>query len=342
MDRFVILLLLVLNISCKGQTRTALPTDSFRIQARDTTSLYGPTTMVRNVKQGSNGSILMAASFGGVLRYDGKSFTNLAGTLGRRRYWDVLEDSQGILWFASTDSGVYRYDGKSFQHFTTREGLASNSVFVIYEDRAGIIWFGTGGGVSRYDGTIMQNLTTMDGLPDNEIHTILEDKSGRVWFGTRGDACYYNGKTFTVFKNRDGRPFSNVWSIIEDKKGNIWFGASIIDKKVGSTVYLTNGLWCYDGESYKEIARTSASAIKEDKKGNIWITGASSPNGVGTWSLSRFDRKALDEPNLTATIIFSSEMMLCNILEAKDGSIWFGSINGVYRYDGKTVTDFKK
>ena len=33
--------------------------------------------------------------------------------------------------------------------------------------------------------------------------------------------------------------------------------------------------------------------------------------------------------------------MLCNILEANDGSIWFGSMNGVYRYDGKTITDFK-
>jgi len=32
------------------------------------------------------------------------------------------------------------------------------------------------------------------------------------------------------------------------------------------------------------------------------------------------------------------------ILEANDGSIWFGglgSMSGVYRYDGKTITDFK-
>jgi len=29
------------------------------------------------------------------------------------------------------------------------------------------------------------------------------------------------------------------------------------------------------------------------------------------------------------------------IMEANDGSIWFGAANGVYRYDGKTITDFK-
>ncbi|WP_276485559.1 hypothetical protein [Paraflavitalea pollutisoli] len=30
------------------------------------------------------------------------------------------------------------------------------------------------------------------------------------------------------------------------------------------------------------------------------------------------------------------------IVEAKDGSIWFGSGGGVFRYDGKTVKDFKE
>ena len=29
------------------------------------------------------------------------------------------------------------------------------------------------------------------------------------------------------------------------------------------------------------------------------------------------------------------------ILEANNGSIWFGSSGSVYRYDGKTITDFK-
>lgn len=33
--------------------------------------------------------------------------------------------------------------------------------------------------------------------------------------------------------------------------------------------------------------------------------------------------------------------MLFGILEATDGRIWFGS-GGAYRYDGKSITDFKK
>ena len=34
-------------------------------------------------------------------------------------------------------------------------------------------------------------------------------------------------------------------------------------------------------------------------------------------------------------------MDFLGILEANDGSIWFGSGGGVHRYDGKTITDFK-
>jgi sugar lactone lactonase YvrE len=36
--------------------------------------------------------------------------------------------------------------------------------------------------------------------------------------------------------------------------------------------------------------------------------------------------------------------VLSKILEANDGSIWFGAMGpeaGVYRYDGKTITNFK-
>ena len=46
-------------------------------------------------------------------------------------------------------------------------------------------------------------------------------------------------------------------------------------------------------------------------------------------------------------IEIAQSLNLFGILEASDGSIWFGSFDGVYRYDskqavGNTITDFKK
>jgi len=33
--------------------------------------------------------------------------------------------------------------------------------------------------------------------------------------------------------------------------------------------------------------------------------------------------------------------MIFGILEANDESIWFGADDGVYRYDGNSINDFK-
>lgn len=320
----ILFLMLICQTSC-GQKQTESHKDNINYDIKDTVTSHGPNTMVRHLTKGRNGTILFAASWGGIFRYDGKSFRNLTSKIGSRRYWNVLEDRRENLWFATTDSGVYRYNTKSFQHYTTREGLASNGVFSIYEDRAGIIWFGTGGGISRYDGKSFQNFTTKERLSDNGIHTILEDKTGKLWFGTSGGVCYYDGKKFTVFQNNDGKAINNVWSIIEDKKGNIWFGG--------------NGLWRYNGSTVTSITRQFIGNVYEDSKGNIWTTGEVKPNG--SWTLSRLDQKSLYNKNPTVTEIMSQPLMLCGILEANDGSIWVGSMHGVYRYDGKTTMEFK-
>ncbi len=328
---YALFLMSVFYTSC-GQNQTDVLEAYIKSEFKDTVTSYGPSRMVRNVKQAKNGDILIAA-YNGVFRYDGKSFTNITSRIPSPSFWDVLEDRKGNLWFGTRDSGVYRFNGKSFQHFTTRQGLASNISLHIYEDKAGNIWFGTGGGASRYDGKSFRNFTTKEGLSHNGLNTIMEDKTGKLWFGTRGDACFYDGKTFTVFRNKDGKAFNNVWSIIEDKKGNIWLGDN-------------DGLWRYDGSTFTKVTPRGASAIIEDKKGNIWTTGNVNPPGGTVWALSRYDHKSLynKKPTVTEIMSIKGTGALCGILEANDGSIWFGALgpqSGVYRYDGKTITDFK-
>jgi len=337
MKKFVKLFaLFLMSVFCTycGQNQTNVPQDNYskrpyglsESQLKELATSKVPMSQVRNIKQDRNGNILIAASLSGVFRYDGKSFTNLTSSkIGICGFWDVLEDRKGNLWFASIDSGVYYYNGRSFQHFTTREGLANNNVGSIYEDKAGNMWFGA----SRYDGKSFRNFTTKDGLTDNGVKAIMEDKTGKLWFATGDGPCFYDEKTFTVLKNKDGKAFKNVWSIIEDKKGNIWFGDN-------------DGLWRYDGRTFTKVSQRGAYGIIEDKKGNIWTTGVVNPRIGNVWALSRYDAKSLYNKMPTVTEIKSGGMMaFLGILEANDGSIWFGSPGGVYRYDGKTITDFR-
>lgn len=328
---YTLFLMLVFNTTC-GQNKTNPPQDNIKhnrtglseSQLKEAATSKVPMTMVRNVRKARNGDILVA-SYLGVYRYDGKSFTNITSTIQWPTFWDVLEDRKGNLWFASQDSGVYYYNGKSFRHFTAKDGLGINSAMHIYEDRAGNIWFGA----SRYDGKSFRNFTTKDGFPSNSIRLLLEDKTGKLWFGAQGENMFvYDGKTYTVLKNQDGKAFKNVWSVIEDKKGNIWFGDF-------------DGLWRYDGSTFTKVSQKGAYAIIEDKKGNIWTTGAVNPPDGEDWALSRYDQKTLYDKKPTVTEIMSGQPGLLGLLEANDGSIWFGSYRGVYRYDGKTITDFK-
>jgi ligand-binding sensor domain-containing protein len=316
------------------------------IETKDVSTSQGPNRITRNIIQDKKSNIWIAA-FDGIFRYDGKSFTNITSKVSPARFFSVLEDRKGNFWFASVGSGVYYYDGISFRNFTTKDGLASNDVTCIYEDKTGNIWFGTEGGASRYDGKSFRNfkmkeaprVTQADSihisvyqypLPEaswmhNDVNSIIEDKTGKLWFGTRGYACVYDGKTFTTITNKDRKPFANVRSIIKDKKGNIWLGGN-------------DGLWRYDGNTFTNFTQKFVGYIYEDKKGNIW-TSSESANARG-WVLSRYDEKSLSNIKPIVTEI-TNKPMIFGILEDDKGNMWFGSFDGAHRYDGKTITDFK-
>jgi ligand-binding sensor domain-containing protein len=321
---YTLLLMSVFVTSCEQNQTTAVK-ESIKSETKDTVSpLWPKNNKVNKIKKGRNGNIL-AVSDSGVFRYDGKLFTDLTSKLGSHRFSDALEDLHGNIWFTAAD-GVYSYNGKSFQHFTTREGLANDTVMCIYEDKAGIIWFGTWDGISRYDGKYFQNFTMKEFHRNDCVTTIMEDKTGKLWIGTRLDVLIYDGRTFTHLTSKNGRAI-DIWSIIEDKKGNIWLGGY-------------DGLLRYDGKTFTYLKHnrfTYVLNIIEEKKGSIWTAGKVAP---GQYALSRYDQKSLYDKNPTVTGIMSGITAFSGLLEAKDGSIWFGYAGGLYRYDGKTIHAF--
>jgi ligand-binding sensor domain-containing protein len=328
-DKYVLPLMLIFCTSC-GQNQAEGKKIIINSETKGVVTPYGPKWITRNVIQDRQGNIWIA-SFDGIFRYDGKSFLNITSKVTSARFFSILEDKKGNFWLGSIGSGVYYYDGKSFQNFTTRDGLARNSVTCIYEDKTGNVWFGA----SRYDGKSFRNFTTKEGLSNNDVNSVIEDKTGKFWFATRGDTFIYDGKTFSVFTH-DGKPFTNVRSMIEDKKGNIWLGGP-------------EGLWRYDGSTFTNFTQKSVGHIIEDKKGNIWTCSesAESPSWVGSqtgniqdWALSRYDGNSLSNERPTVSEI-RNKGMIFGFLIAFDGSIWFGGFDGVHRYDGNTITDFK-
>jgi ligand-binding sensor domain-containing protein len=340
---YTLFLIVVFCTSSKGQNKTDGPKNNNKSE-NDAVTTYGPSSVTRAIRQDRNGNIWIA-SWEGVFRYDGKSFTNITSGVSSARFFSILADRKGNFWFGSIGSGVYYYDEKSlptgqaaFQNFTTSDGLFNNEINCIYEDKAGNIWFGVNGGASRYDGILFRNYM-MNGdvvnedktgksfpniRPSKSVNSIVEDKSGNLWFGTTDNTFVYDGKTFTVVANK-GKPFTNVRTIIEDKKGNIWLGGE--------------GLWRYDGSTFTNFSHNFVLYVYEDKDGNIW-TSSTIHSPDQNWLLSRYEAKSLDIGKPTVTEIKRQVGAIFCILEAYDGSIWFAA-HGVYRYDGKTIQEFK-
>ena len=142
----------------------------------------------------SFGNIWIGFYEGGVVRFDGDRFeyfgTNegfpAAGLIS-----DLHIDTKGRLWLGSSVGGLIRVDDPgaktlSFVYLTTADGLVSNNVRTVTEDRFGRIYIGTASGVDRIspDTGRIKHYSVNDGLAADFVVDSHLDKNGNLWFAT--------------------------------------------------------------------------------------------------------------------------------------------------------------
>src|SRR4051812_16157740 len=129
------------RVSAQTPAAVTMAIDPYFIEGTDTFSTHGPKSITRNLLQDRNGNFWLA-SWQGIIKYDGKQFTNVTLKEGLIHFhvFYAFEDKAGNLWFSTVRGGLYRYDGKTFRLFTTKDGLADNSVSCMMEDKAGNLW----------------------------------------------------------------------------------------------------------------------------------------------------------------------------------------------------------
>ncbi len=133
-------------------------------------------------------------------------------------------------------------------HIGTENGLSQGSVYSIFKDSRGIIWFGTQDGLNAYDGRkikIFKQSNLKGTLHGNRIGGIIEDNDGDLWIGTESGLNKYNYFTddfICYFKNQE------VFPLLANKN-YIWIHASKsgyikIDKTTGKwTTFYEKGLF---------------------------------------------------------------------------------------------------
>ncbi|MBK8392096.1 MAG: hypothetical protein IPL23_23775 [Saprospiraceae bacterium] len=154
---------------------------------------------IRGIQEDSSGNMYFDTGQG-VSKFDGLTFSNLliAKPNSLKNNWVLQPDD---LWFMSSfnNNGVYRFDGEYLHHLefpkSPQEGefykknpgtsLKPYSLYTIYKDKKGYMWFGTSSlGVCRFDGETIswhyedQLQTTLEG-GDFGARAIFEDKDGK-------------------------------------------------------------------------------------------------------------------------------------------------------------------
>jgi len=230
-----------------------------------------------------------------------------------------LQDKAGNMWFGTGADGIYYYDGRTFTNFTRVDGLCHNDMLCCMEDKAGNIWFGTRNGVIRY--------TPSSGRPGKTdfISFLISANTIDITTHIKESYSYLAADNF-------------VWSIFQDKAGKIWFGTNkgpyIYDLTTNPnndtpqfTRFLDDGhIANKDNVHLKDIT-----SMVEDGKGNIWFaSGYAKEDGI-----CRFDGRTITSYKPDGINSFRT------IIAGKNGDLFFlNSFRGVYRYDGKTFTNF--
>lgn len=133
---------------------------------------------------------------------------------------------------AYQQQSVYDFDIK---HWSSTDGLSSNSVRAVSQDQQGFIWLATLYGLNRFDGMQFEHFTTEQyrHLASNSVTRLFNDSRGYMWVGTKAGLSGLDPVALTF----DRYPvLSEVTSILEVRPGEIWLAADqlfrVIDGKV--------------------------------------------------------------------------------------------------------------
>ena len=182
----------------------------------------------------------------------------------------MISDRQGNLWVGTVAKGVFRIHENAVEHYAHLDGLSSDSVWSVFEDREGIVWAATSNGIDSFRDPAVTTFSALEGLPKDAAMGILATKDGTIWVANDGSLDRIANGTVSSIRMGAGLPGEQVTSLLEDRAGNMWVG-------VDDGLYLfKNGRFFRLPEAnHKPLGMVVG--ITEDTDGNIWAECSGKP-----------------------------------------------------------------
>ena len=213
------------------------------------------------------------------------------------------------------------------RQFTVADGLPSNRINGIAQDRAGYLWIATSDGLARFDGVGFRVWRIEQGLRDNYVWSVHVDSADRVWIGTRSAGLAMLDARRQRFEWLDrgtpGVASDEIWSLAGTRDGSLWFGTADagLHRLHGGRVDRDVPV---PGDAHS-LPAPDVRKLVVDRDGTLW---AATGQGIARWDGRGFVREAgavLPVPTVDG---LSTE---------PDGTLWLGTPRGLAarRRDGR-------
>lgn len=245
----------------------------------------------------------------------------------------LVRDRKGKIWVGIFAGGINVMDPVTgritrYKHDPgNASSLHTDLVFVLYVDRDGVIWVGTGHGIARFD-EATQSFIKMPapGVDHSLIYDIREDANNTIWFcvynNLRNSIVTYDKKT-GQWSALESRPEKTLLSsnkavcLHDDGKGSMWIGTD--GGGLNRYDIKTKQVQVYDENT--GIKANVICGIMEDNDGLLWLT-----TNQGIYSLNPQNNKVRHfsrQDNLQ-----SKQFNLRAFYKGSDGRLLAGGIKG--------------
>ncbi|GAT63628.1 two component regulator propeller [Paludibacter jiangxiensis] len=275
-----------------------------------------------------NGKVWIGTDGGGINVYENgknvKIYSRDKGNASSQSYCASIRTSNGDLWFGTPSDGIDIFNQKGIRTSNYQLKLGHCIIYCLYEDNRRNIWIGTNKGleICNLDTKEITLLTAENGnLPTNEIRSISQDHYNRIWIGTlnKGIILFDKlSKNTKYTKSQIGFNNNVINQIFRDSKNRMWIATG-----EGLICFPTNRLDKYIILDNKHgLACNSICAIAEDTLGYIWVS-----TNLGISCYLEAENRFLNYDHFDGALY--GNYINNSVAKAPDGTIYFGSTNGV-------------
>ncbi len=260
------------------------PVRSYLYKDRKDDGMF-PTSSLRSVVSGKDGSIWMASHLG-VNKLVDKKFEQYVANLedpsrglSSPRATVLFEDSRERIWIGYQQAGADMIANGKITRFLYDAGdpekIGSDEIMTICEDSNGKIWFGSNGdGLSVFDGEKFEHHThdTNDStsLGYNGISGLFAGEDGEMWVATLGGGLSHfrdgHFETFAKSSKQGSIPRNTLTDVVVDGDGDVWVsftgGVARLDRS--SNTFTAYGRIHGLGDEIVED-------LEVDGDGNVWV-----------------------------------------------------------------------